>query len=111
MQFKLRTLFLVVLLAAIATPVSIRIYRHFDPRPFFVGPTVFLCGTIGTDAITNEHIRNLLASTGINSVAEGIRKIRCASHRDFWRGAGGGYVVGIRRDRCASHRDYFKELL
>jgi hypothetical protein len=71
MRFKLRTLFIVVLLAAIATPVSIQLYRHYHPRPFFVGPTVFLCIASGNDHITHTHVRNLLSSKGINSISEG----------------------------------------
>ena len=73
MRFKLRSLFVVVLLAAIATPISMRIYRHFYPRPFFVGPTVYLCGIKGTDYITQLHVENLLASHGINSATEGSK--------------------------------------
>ena len=72
-RFKLRTLFVVVLLAAVATPISIRVYRHYYPRPFFVGPTVCLCVTSGLDDISHAHIANLLSSHGINSVAEGSK--------------------------------------
>ena len=71
MRFKLRTLFIAVLLAAFATPISVLLYRHFYPRPFFVGETIFLCTTSGTDTITHTHITNLLSSHGINSITEG----------------------------------------
>ena len=73
MRFKLRTLFIAVLLAAFVTPISIRIYHHYNPRPFFVGQTVFLCTTSGKDTITHTHITNLLSSHGINSITEGSR--------------------------------------
>ena len=71
MRFQLRTLLITVLLAAIATPISIRIYRHYNPRPFFAGPTVILCSTDSRDSMTNAHITNLLSSQGINSITEG----------------------------------------
>ncbi len=71
MRFKLRTLFMLVLFAAVATPIALRLYWYYNPPPFFAGPTVGLCGTGGLDCITHEHIANLLSLNGINSITEG----------------------------------------
>ena len=71
MRFKLRTLFLVVLVAAITTPFAWRAYRYYFPERYFREPTVGLCGTGGIDAITHTHITNLLDANGIHSATWG----------------------------------------
>ncbi len=72
-QFSLRVLFVAILLAAIAIPIGLQIYRYLNPAPFFSGPTTSLCIMSGSDAITQRHVTNLLSQNGINSMTEGSK--------------------------------------